>query len=82
MGVIVSKDNEKNTELARRIDADLRSKATASKGAKNKATVDFAEDAEYMKDLKKTGKFGWVWILLVVGVILLLAALGMSFSNK
>ena len=83
MGVIVNKENDKDTELARRIDADLRNKdASSAKGKKDTAVTDFAEDAEYMKDLKKTGKFGWVWILLVAFVLLLLVALGLSFSNK
>jgi len=83
MGVIVNKENDKNTELSRRIDADLRSKAAANaKDVKDKVVPDFAEDAAYMKDLKKTGKFGWVWILLVGFAILLLVALGLSFSNK
>ena len=83
MGVIVNKENDKNTELSRRIDAELRDKiAGTSKNEKDKAVPDFAEDAEYMKDLKKTGKFGWVWILLTAFALLLLVAFGLSFSNK
>ena len=27
---------------------------------------DLIEDSEYIKDMKKTGKFGWIWIVLIV----------------
>jgi hypothetical protein len=83
MGVIVNKENEKDNELTRRIDADLRAKmSSTSKTEKDKKDVDLAEDTDYVKDLKKTGKYGWVWILLVVFTLILLIALGMSFQNK
>ena len=83
MGVIVSKQNDKNNELTRRIDADLRAKMNGStKVTGDKKDVDLAEDADYVKDLKKTGKYGWVWILLVIAVLILLIAVGMSFQNK
>ncbi len=65
MGVIVNKENEKNTELSKRISADLRAKA-----AEAKEDVDLAEDAEYLKNLRKTSKFGWVWVVLIVLAIL------------
>lgn len=66
MGVIVNKENQ-NDELSRRINADLRAKAVAMAEDDD---VDLAEDAEYLRDLKKTGRFGWVWILLVTLAIL------------
>lgn len=65
MGVIVNKENEKNTELSKRISADLRAKAVEAK-----EDVDLAEDAEYLKNLRKTSKFGWVWVVLIVLAIL------------
>ena len=58
MGVIVNKE----TELTRRISADLRARAVAEEKSKD---PDFAEDSEYVKDFKKTGSFGWVWFVLV-----------------
>lgn len=71
MGVIVNKNNQQDNELSRRISADLREKALRASGvADDNETPDFAEDAEYMKDLKKTGRFGWVWIVLIVLAIL------------
>ena len=74
MGVIVNKDQDTNDELTRRINADLRTKMYGNSGEDEddgsglvgRKDPDFAEDAEYMKDLKKTGKFGWVWIVLIV----------------
>lgn len=71
MGVIVNKNNQQDNELSRRISADLREKALKNSGVVgDEETPDFAEDAEYMKDLKKTSKFGWVWAVLIVLAIL------------
>ena len=74
MGVIVNKENEKNDELSRRINADLRAKATTGLQLKGD-DPDMVEDAEYMKDLKKTGRFGWIWIVLIVLAILSLISI-------
>ena len=72
MGVIVNKNNYKNDELARRIDADLRAKAleTADGAGDERDDFDFAEDSEYVRDFRKTGRFGWVWIVLILLAIL------------
>ena len=74
MGVIVNKEQEKNSELSRRIDADLREKALKTTRGRN-GDVDLAEDAEYLKDLNKTSRFGWVWIVLIVLAILSLISI-------
>ena len=68
MGVIVNKENEQNDELSRRITADLRAKAMETAGASGLGgeDPDLAEDAEYLKGLKKTSKFGWVWVVLII----------------
>ncbi len=68
MGVIVNKENNNNNELSRRIDADLRAKMQASMDSDGKKAEDpdFLEDSEYVRDLKKTSKFGWIWIVLIV----------------
>lgn len=63
MGVIVNKENDKNNELSRRINADLRAKAIAEK--EKEKDVDLIEDSEYVRDFKKTDRFGWVWIILI-----------------
>lgn len=74
MGVIVNKENQ-NDEISRRINADLRAKAAAAADIDDGSDVDLAEDAEYLKDLKKTGRFSWVWIVLVVLAILSLVVI-------
>lgn len=69
MAVIVNK-KEETDELTQRINADLRAKAAETADINDGSDVDLAEDAEYLKDLKKTGRFSWVWIVLVVLAIL------------
>ena len=66
MGVIVNKDNTKNDELSRRIDADLREKMKSGLDFGEKEDPDFTEGSEYVRNLKKTSRFGGVWIVLVV----------------
>ena len=68
MGIIVNKENQENDELSRRISADLRARAVAE-GADGKE-VDLVEDARYLKDTKKTSRFGWIWIVLIILAIL------------
>ncbi|MBQ6594002.1 hypothetical protein IJI00_03015 [Candidatus Saccharibacteria bacterium] len=71
---MLSKEDDKNANLSRRIDADLRSKMEASAKMEN-GEIDAVEDSEYTKDLKKTGKFAWVpLVIIVVGVIMLVVA--------
>ena len=64
MGIIVNKENDKNTDLSRRIDTDLRERLQSS--ARTDTDPDLAEDSEYVKNLNKTSKFGWVWIILII----------------
>ena len=68
MGIIVNK-NQEDTKLQSRITADLRNRVQTTSTDKD---PDLAEDSAYVKDLKKTGKFGWIWIVLI---LLALAAL-------
>lgn len=63
VGVIVSKDRDQNSRLTERINSDLRERAARS--SKDAKDPDLAEDAEYVKDLKKTGHFGWIWFVLI-----------------
>ena len=69
MGIMVSKENQQNDELTQRITADLRARALEAADAEG-GDVDMVEDARYLKDLKKTSKFGWIWIVLIVLAIL------------
>lgn len=66
MGIIVSKKDD-DSALGSRINADLRERATRS--AKN-SDPDLVEDSDYARDLKKTGRFGWVWIVLIILAII------------
>lgn len=79
MGILMTKEDDKNEELTRRINADLREKAEAtSKDAEIKAknvATDFAEDIDYNKGLKQTTKFGWVFPLVIfVGFVVAIVA--------
>ena len=74
MGVIVNKENN-NDELSRRINADLRTKMTEGTGVIEGETPDLVDDSDYTKDLKKTSKFGWIWIVLVVLAIISLISI-------
>ena len=73
MGIIVNKEN-KNDELSRRIDAHLRTKIGGT-GVIDGDTPDLVDEAEYVKDFKKTSKFGWVWIVLILLAILSLISI-------
>ena len=68
MGVIVNKQND-GDELSRRISADLRARMEKSEQEEGKKDPDFAEDSDYVKDLKKTSKFSWVILVLVIVAI-------------
>ena len=72
MGVIVNKQDDKDSELSKRISADLRTRVVSSAEDKD---VDLADDAEYMKDLKKTGRFGWIWPVLIILALLSLISI-------
>lgn len=62
MGIIVNKDQD-NTKLQAKIDADLRNRIQS---ASTDDDPDFSENIEYSKDLKETGKFSWIWLVLII----------------
>ncbi|MBQ3430477.1 hypothetical protein IJG21_03610 [Candidatus Saccharibacteria bacterium] len=64
MGVIVTKDEDENTALTERINTDLRRRAMETSGADGVET-DFSEDTEYLKEYAKTGRFTWIWFVLI-----------------
>ena len=64
---MVSKDDE-NSELDRRISADLRARAQSER----RHDPDYVNDAAYTRDTKKTGKFTWVWFVLIALAIIAL----------
>lgn len=73
MGVIVNKENNQNDQLSKRIEEDLRARAVAA--SEMAEDPDYVDDSEYVKDFKKSGRFGWVWIVLVVLAILSILAI-------
>lgn len=79
MGIIVNKEDNKNNDLERRITADLRNKAVET--FEDGEVTDFAGDSEYIRDTKKTGRFAWVWIVLVVLAIISLVIIFMPASR-
>ena len=66
MGIIVNKEDDKNSDLTRRINADLREKTQKTTYVGGNADPDLAEDSDYVKDLQKTSRFGWIWLVLIV----------------
>ncbi len=64
MGVIVTKDEDENVTLTERINADLRERAARAAEIEGDGP-DFSEDSEYLKELKTTGRFTWIWFILI-----------------
>ena len=62
MALIMTSNQEKDSRLKQRISADLRQRAQSS----DQSDPNFVEDANYLKDTKITGKFTWVWVILIV----------------
>lgn len=71
MGIMMTKDQERNSELNDRITADLRARAQSS----SRQDPDYVNDSAYVKDTKKTGKFTWVWIVLIVLAVIALGCI-------
>ena len=67
MGIMVTKDND-DTELSKRINADLRTSAVATSDSYE---TDLVESSEYLKETAKTGRFAWIWMIL--GILALIS---------
>ncbi len=65
MGVMVTKDEDDNRALSRRINADLKEKVEHTQLADGE-DPDFIANSEYFEQYEKTGRFGWVWFVLVI----------------
>lgn len=68
MGVIVNQENDKD-ELSRRINADLKNRQVATADIDGEPDTDAVEGSEYLKNTKKTSRWGWIWIVLIAGAI-------------
>lgn len=73
MGIMVKKDEEIDNPISNRINAELREKLATTKN--QTSDPDLAEDSDYMKDLQKTSKFGWIWIVLITLAIIALVVI-------
>lgn len=59
--------NEDNSKLNKQINADLRERAERTS---KQMDPDYVEGSDYAKDLKKTGRFAWIWAVLIVLAII------------
>ena len=73
MGIMVKKDEEIDNPISNRINAELREKISTTSNLSE--DPDLAEDSDYMKDLQKTSKFGWIWIVLITLAIMALVVI-------
>ena len=64
MAIIMNRETEKRTELTDRVSTNLRER-TKQMGA-GEAETDFMDNSEYGKELRKQGRFGWVWFILIL----------------
>ena len=78
MGVMMTKEDDINQDLTRRIDTDLKEKMERTQRNDGKADPDFTEDSEYVKDFKKTGKFVWLWVLVGIIAVVVLIIVGLN----
>ena len=84
MGIIALKDDDMTSELTERINANLRARAEENSAGGGKVhkvkkgeDPDLVEDSDYTRDLKKTGKFSWIWIVLVVLAVISLVVIAL-----
>lgn len=67
MGIMINKEDE-NVKLTERINADLRTSAMAT--SDEDFDGDYVESSAYTKELVKTSRFSWIWIVLVALAII------------
>lgn len=83
MAVIVNKDEDQNDALSARINADLMAKmAETTQDMDGKKDPDMVEESDYVKDLKRTGRFAWVWMIVVVIVVIVAVAITLSQQGE
>ena len=60
---------------------ELTSKFQAAETFEDGEVTDFANDSEYVRDTARTGRFAWVWIVLIVLAIISLVIIFMPASR-
>lgn len=68
MGIMVTKDDD-NSKLTKDINASIRKKSQETMEIDDK---DFVGSSEYLKETEKSGKFSWVWAVLIVLAVIAL----------
>lgn len=68
MGIMVTKDDD-NSKLTKDINASIRRKSQETMEIDDK---DFVGSSEYLKETEKSGKFSWVWAVLIVLAVIAL----------
>lgn len=83
MGIIINNsDVESQSDIKKRITAELREKQTKKSLVDGDLMVPEykVEEAEYMKDLKPTTSLAWAWALVFISIVgILIAVLVITF---
>ena len=74
MAIMMSNEQERNSRLNERITSDLRERTQGS-AWRGDAEVDFTGGDTTQKNTKKTGRFTWIWVVLIVLAILSLVSI-------
>lgn len=63
------KQNETQSELQKRVAAELQDKAKKRKALEDAELPDGVTDSAYLKDTKSTTSLAWVWVLIAIAII-------------
>jgi len=63
------KQNETQSELQKRVAAELQDKAKKKKALEDSELPDGVTDSAYLKDTKSTTSLAWAWILIAVAIV-------------
>lgn len=73
MAIMTSNEQERNSRLDQRITSDLRERTQSSAGRGTE--IDFTGEEAAAKNTKKTGRFTWIWVILIVLAVLSLVSI-------
>ena len=63
------KQNETQSELQKRVAAELQDKAKKRKALEDAELPDGVTDSVYLKDTKSTTSLAWVWVLIAIAIV-------------
>ena len=67
MGLYISQDLEKRSELQKNVVAELNRRAKETSQLQDKP--DGVDDSQYIKGTKKTTSLAWVWIIILFATV-------------